>query len=35
MQIDSGASCNVLSKKYLPEVAEIQISNKLLTAYNK
>ena len=35
MQIDSGASCNVLPKKYLPGVAEIQKSSKLLTAYNK
>ena len=35
MQIDSGASCNVLPKKYLPRVAEIQKSKKLLTAYNK
>ena len=35
MQIDSGASCNVLPEKYLPGVAEIQKSNKLLTAYNK
>ena len=35
MQIDSGASCNVLPMKYLPRVAEIQKSNKLLTAYNK
>ena len=35
MQIDSGASCNFLPKKYLPEVAEIQKTNKLLTACNK
>ena len=35
MQIDSGASCNVLPKKYLPGVAEIQKSSKFLTAYNK
>ena len=35
MQIDSGASCNVLPKKYLPEGAEVQKTNKLLTAYNK
>ena len=35
MQIDSGASCNVLPKKYLPGAAEIQKTNKLLTAYNK
>ena len=35
MQIDYRASCNVLPKKYLPGVAEIQKSNKLLTAYNK
>ena len=35
MQIDSGASCNVLPKKYLPGVAEIQKSSKSLTAYNK
>ena len=35
MQIDFGASCNVLPMKYLPRVTEIQKSNKLLTAYNK
>ena len=35
MQIDSGASCNVLPKKYLPEGTEVQKTNKLLTAYNK
>ena len=35
MQIDSCASCNVLTKKYLPRVAEIQKSSKSLTAYNK
>jgi len=35
MQIDSGASCNVLSKKYLSGAAEIQKTNKRLTAYNK
>ena len=35
MQIDSGASCNVLPKKYLPGAAEIQKIYKLLTAYNK
>ena len=35
MQIDSGASCNVHPKKYLPGAAEIQKTNKLLTAYNK
>ena len=35
MQINSGASCNVLPKKYLPVPAEIQKTNKLLTAYNK
>ena len=35
MQIDSGASCNVLPKEYLPEGAEVQKTNKLLTAYNK
>ena len=35
MQIDSGASCNVLPKKYLPGAAEIQKTNNLLTAYNK
>ena len=35
MQIDSGASCNVLPKKYLSGVAEIQKSSKFLTAYNK
>jgi len=35
MQIDSGASCDVLPKKYLPGVAQIQKSNKLLTVYNK
>ena len=35
IQIDSGASCNVLPKKYLPGVSEIQKANKLLTAYNK
>ena len=31
MQIDSGASCNVLPKKYFPGVAEIQKS-KLITS---
>ena len=35
MQIDSGASCNVLPKEYLPEGTEVQKTNKLLTAYNK
>ena len=35
MQIDSGASCNVFLKEYLPGIAEIQKTNKLLTAYNK
>ena len=35
MQIDSGASCNVLPKKFLAGIAEIQKTNKLLTAYNK
>ena len=35
MQIESGASCNVLPKKCLPGAAEIQETNKLLTAYNK
>ena len=35
MRIDSGASCNVLPKKYLRGAAEIQKTNKLLTAYNK
>ena len=35
MQIDSGASCNVLSKKYLPQRTEVQKTNNLLTAYNK
>ena len=35
MQIDSGAPCNVLPKEYLPEGAEVQKTNKLLTAYNK
>ena len=35
MQIDSGASCNVLPKEYLPEGADVQKTNKLLTAYNK
>ena len=35
MHIDSGASCNVLPKEYLPEGAEVQKTNKLLTAYNK
>ena len=35
MQIDSGASCNVLPKKYLPTGTEVQKTNKLLTAYNK
>ena len=35
MQIDSGASCNVLTKKYLPEGTEVHKTNKLLTAYNK
>ena len=35
MQIDSGASCNVLPKKFLSGIAEIQKTNKLLTAYNK
>ena len=35
MQIDSGASCNVLLKECLPGIAEIQKTNKLLTAYNK
>ena len=35
MQIDSGASCNVLPKKYLLGAAEIQKTNKLLTAYSK
>ena len=35
VQIDSGVSCNVLPKKYLPGVAEIQKSSKSLTAYNK
>ena len=35
MQIDSGASRNVLPKKYLLGAAEIQKTNKLLTAYSK
>ena len=35
MQIDSGASCNVLPKEYPPEGTEVQKTNKLLTAYNK
>ena len=35
MQIDSGASCNVLPKKYLTQGTEVQKTNKLLTAYNK
>ena len=35
MHIDSGASCNVLPKKYLPVGTEVQKTNKLLTAYNK
>ena len=35
IQIDSGASCYVLPKKYLPGAAEIQKTNKLLTVYNK
>ena len=35
MQIDSGASCNVPPKEYLPEGTEVQKTNKLLTAYNK
>ena len=35
MQIDSGVSCNVLPKKYLPEGTEVQKTNKLLKAYNK
>ena len=35
MQIDSGESCNVLPKKFLLGIAEIQKTNKLLTAYNK
>ena len=32
MQIDSGTSCNVLPKEYLPEGAEVQKTNKLMTA---
>ena len=35
MQVDSGASYNVLPEKFLPGIAEIQKTNKLLTAYNK
>ena len=35
MQIDSGTTCNVLPKEYLPEGAEVQKTNKLLTAYKK
>ena len=35
MQIDSGASCNVLPKKCLTGAAEIQKTNTLLTAYNR
>ena len=35
MQIDSGESSNVLPKKFLLGIAEIQKTNKLLTASNK
>ena len=35
LRMQIGASCNVLPKKYLPGVAEIQKTNKLLTTYNK
>ena len=35
MHIDSGASCNVLPKKYLPVGTEVQKTNKLLTAYKE
>ena len=32
MQIDSGASCNVLPKKFLPGIAEIQKTQQLTTS---
>ena len=35
MQVDSGASCNVLPKRYLPEGTEVQKTDKHLTTYNK
>ena len=35
MQIDSGASCNVLPEKFVPPGLKIQVSNQPLTLYSK
>ena len=35
MQVDSGASCNVLPKKFLPKDSKIQKTDLKLTTYSK
>ena len=35
MQVDSGASCNVLPRKFLPRDTEIKRTNLKLTTYSK